>query len=241
MSVFSDIKKAFKRLGSLERDFKRFGGRLESTARDASKGVQEVGKLWSAVNGVRGDVKDAFEQIEKLPDTIEREAERVARKVYEESTEGIEELVEDAIESFASALAQQGIQEFRDLVNEAKSGLDSLRESRPALVDEIDNLSIYLELGPVTMTWEGFYTRAQQVADILDYYVDNPPTVRRKDILDFIAAVAPTSVDAGISVQAALLVVSSKELSIGAGLGEIRLALFLELGDLILDELGVPE
>ena len=175
MSVFSDIKKAFKRLGSLERDFKRFGSRLESTARDASKGVQEVGKLWSAVNGVRGDVKDAIDQIEKLPDTIADKAEEVAKRVYKESTEGIEELVEDAIDAFASALAQKGIEEFRDLVNEAKVRARQLRESRPALVDEIDNLSIYLELGPVTMTWEGFYARAEQVSGILDYYVDNPP------------------------------------------------------------------
>ena len=234
MSVFSDIKKAFRRLGRLEGDFRRLGSRVEDAYKDARSAAGEVSKLWVEVKGVR-------RQIEQLPEVIESKAEQAAHKVYQEIREEAEDLVDDVVGSLGEALARKGLEEFRELVGGTRDALEAKREKRPDLIDEIDNMSVYLELGPVTMTWEGFYTRAEQVAIILDHYVDNPPAIRRKDILEFIAAVGPTSVDAGLSIQAALLVVSSKELSIGGGLGEIRLALFLELGDAIMDALGVPE
>lgn len=239
MSVFSKIKDLGKKISRLE---SKVNGAISDVKRAQDRiqdGANKYKWLYDNFDRKVRNVTDGV--LSELPSQIEEQAEKTARRVFDEMRDEIGDMVEDEVAAFAAYLSKQGIEEFRSLVNETKKGLDSLRESRPALVEEIDNLSVYLELGPCTLTWEGFYTRAEQLSGILDYYVENPPTFRRKDVLDFIAAVGPTSIDSGISVQAAFLVASSKELSVGAGLGEIRLALFLELGDLILDELGVPE
>ena len=147
-----------------------------------------------------------------------KEVERLPKLAEKEATEAVER----AIASFAKSLTRKGLKEFREIVRDTKVALDKFAAKYPDLVDEIDSLSVYLQLGPVTMEWEGFYTRSDQLSGVLDAYVNEPPAFRRGPLLDFIRAMGPTSVDAGISAQAALFVVSSKELSIGAGVGAVR-------------------
>ena len=63
---------------------------------------------------------------------------------------------------------------------------------------------------------------------------------RRQPVMGLVESLGPESVDLGISVNFAL-VIGSKELGVGGGLSELPMSLFLELGDAVLEELGVPE
>ena len=90
------------------------------------------------------------------------------------------------------------------------------------------------------MTWNNFYSRADDIIKVLDDRLDKPPGVSRNEVLQLIEALGPTEIDLGISVNAAL-VVGSKEIGVGGGVGSIPLALFTEIADLIMDEMGLPE
>ena len=63
--------------------------------------------------------------------------------------------------------------------------LDKYAVKYPALVGAINSTTVYLELGPVKMDWEGFYTRSDQLLGVLDAYVNEPPAFRRGPLLDF--------------------------------------------------------
>ena len=43
------------------------------------------------------------------------------------------------------------------MLQAAVKRMDELRASKPALVDEINNLGFSVELGPVTLKYAGFY------------------------------------------------------------------------------------
>ena len=178
--------------------------------------------------------KQAIKEIdEHVIEKIEREVEEIPDK--------IEEKLEEAFDEFAEAIAKEGLKKTKHIVDTVHQEMSDLRKNKPELVSEIDNLGGYIEIGPLTLNYSEFYTRTESVSRVLDTYINHPPEFRRKPILDMVKALGPTSVDAGISVQVMALVVGSKELGIGGGLGDIRLALFTEIGDVILEKMGVPE
>ena len=176
---------------------------------------------------------ESVRDLKSLGHTIEKD-------VIKKLPELAEHAAREAIEKFAEAISEAGLKKFRKAVHGAKSKLDALGAKRERLTGALDNLSVYLELGPATLTWAGFYSRADAIVDILDTYIDKPPRFSRDDIMRLILAIGPTTINLGFSVSFAL-VIGSKELGIGGGFGDIELVLFTEIGDVILDDLGVPD
>ena len=152
----------------------------------------------------------------------------------------IEEAIKDAVADLARAVTKEGLSTVKEVVDTTHSKLTELRENRPGLVDAIDGLSGYIEVGPMTLSYSGYYSRLEGVAGVLDTYINHPPEFRRGPIIEMVKALGPTSVNMGISVQVVALVVGSKELGVGGGLGDVSMDLFAELGDLILEKMGVP-
>ena len=149
----------------------------------------------------------------------------------------VEEELQDAIEAFAKSLTSEGLRRVRSSLNSAHKKMTELRESKPGLVDAIDEVSFYVEFGPVKATYASFYSRSEGLSHVLS----QPPDFKRSSIVGFFRATVPTSIDFGLSVQVVALVVGSKELGIGGGMGDIPGALAVELLDVILEAAGVPE
>ena len=135
----------------------------------------------------------------------------------------IENAFQECLNLLAKAVTKQGLTKARDMVKETETQLTRLAVSKPPLVDQISNLGFSVEIGPVTLAYGNFYTRINNVADVLDTYVNHPPELRSEPILKMILALGLDSVDLGASVQLSALVVSSKELGVGGSLDSIGL------------------
>lgn len=204
----------------------------------AKKGIEEV---QDTASSAKRDVEKVFD---KAKDEIEDVAEGAVKEVKDEiekMPDLAEDVIEKALDALCEAIAKEGLTTVRNVARTAKRELDEFAESDADLVDEINELGFTLVIGPVSLAYSGFYTRADQVIGVLDTYVNSPPAFRRKPILDMIEALGPTSVDFGVDIKAALLVVASDAISVGIELDSIRLRLFTRLGDKLLAELGVPE
>ena len=205
--------------------------RRETWARITKLGDNVVSKIKSAGETAEekaiGNIKKAGEEIEK----------DLAGKLPKE----IEKAVQSAFNELRKAVTKEGLKKVREVVRVADRDLTKLANSKPGLVDQIDNLGFSLELGPVTLDYSNFYTRISNIADVLDTYVNHPPELRRDPIIKMIVALGPDSVDLGASVQVVAVVVGSKEFGVGGKLNSFGIELFAEIGDALLEKLGVPE
>ncbi len=238
MSIFSDVNRAFRDIGKIKgwiqglekqlksvvSDIKGLKKDVEGALKDAKRAISEVKKVAGQVEGVGKEVKGLANKVEDLPETIKAEAEKA---------------VKDWVEELAKAITKEGLKKFRASARAANKKLNKLTLSQGELVDEINVLSIYLELGPAKLTWADFYNRSSTIVALLDKHINEPPSFKRSEIIELILALGPTSINLGLSVNFAL-VISSKELGVGGGFGDIGLKLFAELADVILDEMGVP-
>ena len=244
-----DAKKWFKKIENLGKDTVKKvdneGNKVVNSVKragtDAVKQVERAGtdtanRVQGEGNKVVNNIRDARNEGVGL---IRREAKQVGENVEKAVTEKLPDLVCDQLQELAKAFSGEGLRIFRDMVKGAHVEMGKVAESRPELVGAIDNVSMTFKPGPTTLVYSGFYSRAKEIADALDHYVNHPPVFTRSSFLGIIRAIAPTTVDLGISVNFAL-VVGSKELGIGGELGDIETELFLELGDVLLKKLGVP-
>ena len=196
----------------------------------------------SGIQRTRHEVEEGVLKVAReAEDELKSAADEIEETFTEELPEMLEEEMKKVIATLAEAVTKEGLRKIRTVVHSTHAKLSELSESKPNLVSEIDKLSGYIEIGPIKLNYSGFYARAGQISSVLDTYINNPPKFRRKPILDMVLALGPTSVNMGLSIQVVALVVGSKELGVGGGIGDIRLALFAEIGDLILEKMGVPE
>ena len=264
MSIGGDIKHGFEHAAhKVGHEVEKVGHKVEDAAHkvgheaehqshkagDVLNKLDPIHKLDQAahevVNRIIDPAADAAKKlIEHAAAESVRDLKSVGHTIEQDVIKKLPELAEDAakaaVAKLAEAISKTGLKKFRSAVHKAKSKLDALGQKRERLTVSLDNLSVYLELGPATLTWSGFYSRADTIVDILDEHISSPPRFKRAEIMRLIEAIGPTTVNLGFSVSFAL-VIGSKELGIGGGLGDIDLVLFLEIGDVILDELGVPE
>ena len=210
-SVGHNVESSLKRVGNeIEGGVKRVGDEVEA-------GIKQVGgEVEAGVRTAGREVEDGL--TEKLPELVQEE-------------------LQDAIEAFAKAITSEGLRKVRASLNSAHKKMTALRDSKPGLVDAIDEVSFYVEFGPVKATYASFYSRSEGLSHVLS----QPPDFKRSSIVGFFRATVPTSIDFGLSVQVVALVVGSKELGIGGGMGDIPGALAVELLDVILEAAGVPE
>ena len=225
MSIIDDVKdlanKAKREVEGIANKAKR---EVESVANDAKKGVYSAGD----------EVKDAF--VKELP--------ALAEKAFDETKDAFEKELPALLEKCLSDLVSEGIKPAlkaqAKIARNFADGMDSVAERAPALVDAINQVGFDVELKvnvEMTLEYANFWTRAREVAGILDRYGNDGIALRRRDILGFITAVGPDTVSFG----------GGASFSLGLDIGgvakakSIPLALFLELADYVLKEAGVPE
>ena len=201
---------------------------IRSVAQQAESGVKRV------AHEAEGGLKQVGNEIENGVRTAGREVEQ---GLTEKLPELVEDALEDAMEAFAKSITSEGLRKVRSSLNSAHKKMTALREAKPGLVDAIDEVSFYVEFGPIKATYASFYSRSEGLSHVLS----QPPDFKRSSIVGFFRATVPTSIDFGLSVQVVALVVGSKELGIGGGMGDIPGALAVELLDVILEAAGVPE
>ena len=222
--VGEGIKRDLQRI---ERDVKKEGRNIYGMAGDLKKQIRQVG----------GDVEGRIENAGREVDGAIRTAGREIDKTFEDR---IPEIAQKAIREFASAVTKQGLKKFRNMVRAAHESMQQIADRRPDLVDALDQPGVTFKLGPLTLEWSGFYSRAEGLVAVLDKFVANPPKFRRGPLIQLVESIGPDTIDAGISIELSF-VVGSNELGVGGELSSIPLALFTELGDVALDKLGVPE
>ena len=223
---------------------------VQAAQKAADKAIWKARKAaWAAVMTAKEEATDAVRTVEKEAEdavkTVGREVEDGVRKVGKEVEDGLTEkvpaLVEKAFEELAQAVTKEGLKAVQSVVKTTHTELEKLENGKPALVGAINNLGGKVEIGPITLAYANFYTRTELVAGVLDQYINHPPELRRGPIIDMVKALGPDTVDLGISVQVVALVVGSKELGVGGGLNDVSIELFAEIGDVILEKMGVPE
>lgn len=228
---------------SVEREIMGIIDDVKRLASRAKKEVEDVAN--KAEREVADTASKAVREVQEVAEKAEREVERIPAEVEKAITEQLPKEIEKGFQTFidelAKAVTKEGLTTLRAIVHAADRDLTKFKENKPELTDEINNLGFSMEIGPVTLAYSGFYDRIDDIAEVLDTYVNHPPELRRKPIIQMIEALGPDTVDLGASVQVVALVVGSKELGIGGSLDSVGIGLFSEIGDVILEEIGIPE
>ena len=223
---------------------------IKPAAESAKKSVNKVGdrarsNLRKAGQDIESGVKSAGSQCEDAIKKVGREAEDelrdVGRDIEDGLTDTIPELFDELIDEIAESIAKEGLKKTQSLVKVSHRELESLKKNKPDLTDAIDELGGTIEIGPMILAYANFYTRMEEIVGVLDHYINEPPSLRRRDIIALIKALGPDSVDLGISIQVVAVVVGSKELGFGGSLNDIGIELFAEIADAILEAAGVPD
>lgn len=229
-SLGDEIRSGINHLGNEIKDGVRKVGRdVEGGVRKAAKEVEEEGK-----RGIRQVEGEARKSLEAAGKTIEAEAKQVLVTIEDE----VKKAAQAAVDELAKAVTKEGLKTIRKVVKSTKRMLDSERGLEYS--DTLDEIGVDVQLGPVTLAYANFYTRADLLTDSLDVWINKPPTFRRKPLLNLVEALAPDSVDFGVDFELALGV-GSDAAGVGISLSSIPTKLFILIGDDILKELGVPE
>ena len=228
MSIIDDAKKlANKAKNDIEGVVNRAKNEIEGVAN----------KVKTEVEGV---AKQAKTEIEGAADVVKKEVESLPGKTEALVTEKLPALMREAMEALAKEAIKPVLKQAAKDARAWHRAMKKLREERPDLVDAIDALGFVVTLKcnvEIELEYANFYTRAEEIAGILDRFGDDGIKPRRRDIIGFMRATGPTAVDLGIGAELSLGV----DIGGSAKLSSIPLELFLELADLALEELGVPE
>ena len=202
--------------------WKKLGNKLDPKKNGVSK------KFDKAFNPKKNGVKKTFDKVgdELDPKNVERQLKKVGQKIIDE---------------IANAILKEGLKKTHSAVSSAKREMDKLKKKKPKLVDAIDGLGYTLQIGPIHMSYNSFYTKATGIQRALSDLTKKKLRLRRRTILDIVDALAPDSINIGLDIDLAALVVSSDAVSVGFSLDSISTDLFLEIGDIILEKIGVPE
>ena len=225
MGVIDDVRNLANRAkNEIEGVANKAKNEIEGAATSARRGVYSAGD----------EVKDAFAK--ELPS--------LAEKAFDETKDAFEKELPALLEKCLSDLVSEGIKPAlkaqAKIARNFADGMDSVAERAPNLVDEINQVGFDVELKvnvEINLEYANFWTRAREVAGILDRYGNDGIALRRRDILGFITAMGPDSINLG----------GGASMSLGLDIGgvakakSISLALFVELADYVMQEMGVPE
>jgi len=184
--------------------------------------------------------KNAKYEVATIGNNYRGAIEKAGRSALGDVSDAVDDLITKALDDLARALTKQGLRQFRNAAVALRDHMRELDRRRPDLYDAGNSVSAYLQLGPIKMEWSAFLTRVDSVITSTDIWIDNPPSLHRREIKAVVQTLGPTSIDLGLSVNFALLV-GSKELGVGAGIGAIQGDLIYELLDAMLEACGVPE
>ena len=190
---------------------------------------------WSkAGNEIEGAFKDGANKAGAAVDDI-------GDQVKDIVTKELPALLEDALEELQQAVTKEGLRYLRDSLKKANRFLGYRARRNPGLIAAINRVTHSLKFGPAKLTYSHFYDRSHTLIAVLDEYVSKPPRFRRGEIIRLVKALGPDTVNIGVDLGAALLVVKSDAISVAAAWDNISNELFAEIADDVLKALGVPQ
>ena len=248
LDIWGDFKKAVRKLWDAVDDGKKqLRGvvdsgvhSVEGAANSGKRAVEDVAakgkhEVEGAVNGAKREIQGELEQARHELQGIRNEVE----KSVEQLPQAAEKAVEEALQKIAAALSGQVLKKARDEVKAWRAHMSELAEQDPDLVDAINQLGFTVGLSIVKLQYSGFYTRSEQVAEVLDTLASKPPAVRRGPIIEAIEGLGPSTVNLGLSAEFALGI-GTDALGASFEFDSIPLKLFNRLGDRQLARLGLP-
>ena len=248
LDIWGDFKKAARKLWDAVNDGKKqLRGvvnsgvhSVEGAVNSGKRAVEDVAakgkhEVEGAVNGAKREIQGELEQARHELQGIKNEVEQGVEQLPELA----EKAVEEALQKIAAALSGQVLKKARDEVKAWRAHMSELAEQDPELVDAIDQLGFTVGLSIVKLQYAGFYTRSEQVAEVLDTLASKPPEVRRRPIIEAIEGLGPSTVNLGLSAEFALGV-GTNALGGSFEFDSIPLKLFTRLADRQLARLGVP-
>ena len=187
-----------------------------------------------------GNIRHGFEQIpqgfQHLPDHLQHIPDELKKAGVDlgELQQWVHHECVTVLETAAEEFAKRALREGAEAATKLYNALSNLRSKRPDLADAIDEVPFYLGLSAVTLNYDRFYSRAEGLCKILNNLKESFE-FRRSNIKTVALNTGPTSVSFDVSAE-----LFSSLISIKAGT-QIPLALGVELMDLVLAEVGVPE
>ena len=163
-----------------------------------------------------------------------------AGKEIDQLDDKIVDAMESCVDSLTTEALQAGLKKTKQAVSKWRRECWRLEKEKPELVSAFDQVGFSLKIGPVKLAYSNFYSRAEKIDHQIDKFVHKDFHMGRKNILNLIRALAPDSIDLGVDVQLAALVVSSNSLAIGFEMDAVPTELALQILDPILKEMGVP-
>ena len=208
---------------ALKRGINSLGNQVKSgvrtVGRQAEAGVKKAGK----------DVEKTFEK--KIPELVTKQ---LPDALANELPKALKRIAVD----IAQDLGKPGFQACAKLARQTNKAFVKFDKRRPGLAAALDEQSLEIELKAavaVGVSISGMFTRGKEIVGILDRYANEGMRARRRDIVGFVRAIAPSSASLGAEAELSI------GITIGAS-GKITLtgSLIAELLDMILEESGVP-
>ena len=203
-----------------------FGEATQAVAQIPQDVASEAVKARSALEGVSEELK---KDLAKTADAIKAEAE----KDLQDIKDGFEEIGTDLEEWLSSDVVKKALEKAHKLVSWLADKLGALAKSNPALVGALDTLSDSIEIGPIKLNYDAFYTRIEDLAEALSTALEGEIDVSRTFIIGLINDLGPTSIEIDLDIEVFM--------TFGDKIPEMPLAIFTEIADEILKEIGVPE
>ena len=214
----------------------------KGTGMDLGKTIQDLvnkagGEINSLKNQALSEIQDAQRKAQsgvvatgiKVEDNLERGV-----------TDKLPKLIATALSGLASEGMKPGLKGAAVLAHSMCDEMDELKADDPELVKAINQCGFKLKIKAnveLLLTYQNFYTRAREMAAILDRAGNDGIALRRRDLIGFVESMGPTTVALGGGAEISL----GFDLGGSASLTAIPLKLFSRLADRGLKQLGVPE
>ena len=250
-----EMKKKAEKAGK-KLDPRKAKGRVEHTveeAKDTLNPQRVYNEVEKRINGLvdqaegrikklEGDVKqEVLSATDYQLERLKKEADKALRAQLERIEQDVEKVAESVVNKLTNAVSKEGLKKVLYTLREARLEMERMEKSDPELVDDIDALGFDLGIGPVGLSYSNFYSRAIHIEKSIEDLTKRDIKLRRSTMIQVVSAFEPDSIDLGIDVELAALVISSNSLGIRFKLKEIRTRLGNRLLGVTLKKIGVPE
>ena len=198
---------------------------------------QSITEINSIKNQALSEIRDAQKQAQS---GVVATGKTVSGGLEHTVVDRLPKLIATALSGLASEAMKPGLKAAAVLAHSMCDEMDELKADDPELVKAINQCGFKLKIKAnveLLLTYQNFYTRAREMAAILDRAGNEGIALRRRDLIGFVESMGPTTVALGGGAEISL----GFDLGGSASLTAIPLKLFSRLADRGLKALGVPE
>ena len=221
------------------------GGQIQHAFHHAAHEVQSGAK--DAVHSAKHDiVNPAGRAVDKVGDEIEKivhagdqQIRRLTdhtgvllKQAGDEIKKDLDQGFHAVVETLTSEAVHQGLTLAEKTLSFVDHELGAFAKSHPKLVDHINQTGDSIVLGPVTLNYSQFYTRADAMLKVIRDTLRDGWKLTRHFIIDLITALAPTSIDINATIEFFS--------TFGDKLKNLPVDVFVAIADKVLEKLGVP-